>query len=625
LAQRTTQNVTTQSNDAFGRSVGNDRSGLYSSDEVRGFNPVDAGNVRLKGLYIDVVDKIPTRLVDGNTIRVGIAAQRYPFPAPTGLVDFDINEPSDYASQSLQVDNGSNNSTGLGGNLEASLPMVDHTAALFLGVAMRNARRPEGGTHKARGLAASFLLHPNPDAEVLLFGGANLTRSEEARATLFPAGATLPPEIPRGEFLGQPWTGRNSDVTLFGATTKWKLGSLRLEAGLFNSARIYPQNFSDSLIGVRADGSTSNRIIVATAGNRDKALSGEIRLVRDWASGPLAQSVILSVRGRNKDRWFGGGQRIALGPSSAIAADFRPAPAIQMGPMDHDVVRQRTFGIAYSGALRRRMGLDFSLSKTSYSKSVDFAAPTVPDVITKDRPMVGNVSLWALPIKGLALFGGYSRGQEEALIAPDVATNRSEAPPAIRTTQVETGARIALGSQLTMITTVFSITKPYYNLDPSLRYRQLGTLTNRGLELSLTGQITQGLKAVVGTLLLDSRISREAGVLDNIGTRPVGQARRRSVLNVDWRMQNGKGPLSLDLSLESLSSKTANTANTLFAPARNTFNFGARYRFAVRDVKMVARMQVQNAFNAYGWNVSTSGGFTYTNPRYLFAQLVADF
>ena len=88
LAQRAGENVATQSSDAFGRSVGSDKSGLYSSDEVRGFNPVDAGNVRLEGLYFDQVDRLSSRLSDSSTIRVGPAALRYPFPAPTGLVDF---------------------------------------------------------------------------------------------------------------------------------------------------------------------------------------------------------------------------------------------------------------------------------------------------------------------------------------------------------------------------------------------------------------------------------------------------------------------------------------------------------------------------------------------------------
>ncbi|MEQ1641266.1 MAG: TonB-dependent receptor, partial [Novosphingobium sp.] len=102
-AQRANENVATQSADAFGRAVGQDRSGLYSSDDVRGFNPVDAGNVRIEGLYFDQVDRLSPRLSDGSTIRVGPAALRYPFPAPTGLVDYSLTQPRGATSYSLNL------------------------------------------------------------------------------------------------------------------------------------------------------------------------------------------------------------------------------------------------------------------------------------------------------------------------------------------------------------------------------------------------------------------------------------------------------------------------------------------------------------------------------------------
>lgn len=98
LAQRAGENAATQSSDAFGRSVGSERTGLYNNEDVRGFNPVDAGNVRLEGLYFDQVERISSRIVDGNTIRVGAAALRYPFPAPTGLVDYNLTQPGKDAS-----------------------------------------------------------------------------------------------------------------------------------------------------------------------------------------------------------------------------------------------------------------------------------------------------------------------------------------------------------------------------------------------------------------------------------------------------------------------------------------------------------------------------------------------
>src|SRR5580765_985550 len=100
-AQRASDNVTTQSSDAFGRSVGNEKSGLYTVDDVRGFNPDDAGNVRVDGLYFDQIGRVSTRLIDGNAIRVGPASQRYPCPAPTGLVDYSLTQARDKVSYSV--------------------------------------------------------------------------------------------------------------------------------------------------------------------------------------------------------------------------------------------------------------------------------------------------------------------------------------------------------------------------------------------------------------------------------------------------------------------------------------------------------------------------------------------
>ena len=171
----------------------------------------------------------------------------------------------------------------------------------------------------------------------------------------------------------------------------------------------------------------------------------------------------------------------------------------------------------------------------------------------------------------------------------------------------------------------FSINKPYYNLDPVLRYRQLGKLRNRGLELSLTGQLAPGLTLVGGTMVLDPRISGEAVKAGLIGYRPVGQIRRRSAANLDWRLRSGKSPISFDLALESLSRRVGNAANTLYAPARTTVNLGARYRFKLAGGDWLLRPVLINAFNNYGWQVSTSGGFSYTTPRTLTLQLAADF
>lgn len=623
LAQRAGDNAATQSGDAFGRSVGSDKTGLYSSEDVRGFNPVDAGNVRLEGLYFDQVDRVSSRLVDGNTIRVGAASLRYPFPAPTGLVDYRLTQPTGETSYSFVLDTGSS-TPGLGGSFEFKQPLDGPQLGISGGVGFRNARPNEGGTAQFRTSGLTLAYRPRPDVEVLLFGGVFLFHNDMARPTFYPAGTMLPPALQRGQDISLNWTDKEQTNWTWGGIVKAPLGAWRLEAGLFRNSRKQDRVFADLLLGVQQNGTASSRVVVADGNNYDASLSGELRLVRQWQAGGIDQRLVASLRGRSKDRRFGGSTKLPLGPASLLIADERPEPAYVLGPKNFDRVRQLTYGLAWSMVKSGAFSFDASLSQTRYRKSIDFADPAVGDPRTRENPLLWNVAGLVQLAPRVALYAGYAKGQEEALIAPDVATNRAEAPPAIRTSQVEGGVRLALTDRLTFIAGGFSITKPYYNLDPVQRYRQLGELNNRGIELSLTGQVVPGLTVVGGTLFLDPRIHGEAVETGLIGPRPVGQLRRRTAFNLDWRLGQGKGPWSFDLGVDSLSARVANAANTLAAPPRESVNLGLRYRFKLAGGNWLARAQVTNLFNDYGWNVSSSGGFTYSNQRTLILQLVAD-
>lgn len=625
MAQRAGENAATQSSDAFGRSVGQDKSGLYSSDDVRGFNPVDAGNVRLEGLYFDQVDRLSPRLSDGNTIRVGPAVLRYPFPAPTGLVDYSLTQPRGETSYSFNLEDGSTSNGGIGGSFEFKQPLDGSRLGLSGGFGWRNANRWEGGTARYRTVGATLGWRPTDRVTVLLFGGAFYFRSDEARATYYPAGTDLPPQLERGVDLSQPWAPRNATNWAYGAVVKAPLGGLGLEAGLFYNGRTQDTVFADLLFGVKSDGSVRSRRVIADGNNRDASLSGEARLVKQWQHGEVNHRLVASLRGRARDRRFGGSQSIDLGASTILVPDIRPEPVYTIGPKSFDEVRQLTWGASYSLVRAGHYGFDASLSKTSYRKAIDFADPRLTDPETREGPIMWNAGGTVNLSPALALYAAVSRGMEEALAAPEVAVNRNEAPPAIHTSQLEAGVKYALTPRLTLIAGGFSITKPYYNLDPALRYRQLGNLRNRGVELSLTGQLRPGLTVVGGTMLLDPRISGEAVDSPQIGPRPVGQIRRRSVLTMDLRSKQGRGPVSVDLSLESLSSRTANAANTLAAPPRAVVNLGARYRFKLAGGNWLIRPVLVNLFDQYGWNVSSSGGFTYIAPRAATLQLVADF
>jgi hypothetical protein len=136
-AQRTGENAVASAQDAFGTSVGNERVGLYFPQSARGFSPVQAGNVRINGTYFDFQTELNERLISGSNVRVGLTAQGYPFPAPTGVADFSLRLPGAEAVASTVVGIGPFGGTRL--EVDAQLPL-GKTLGVAAGVGVNNER-----------------------------------------------------------------------------------------------------------------------------------------------------------------------------------------------------------------------------------------------------------------------------------------------------------------------------------------------------------------------------------------------------------------------------------------------------------------------------------------------------
>ena len=79
-------------------------------------------------------------------------------------------------------------------------------------------------------------------------------------------------------------------------------------------------------------------------------------------------------------------------------------------------------------------------------------------------------------------------------------------------------------------------------------FRELGEVRNRGIEMSLAGQITPRLSIVLGAVFLDAKVSGDAVDLGLIGRRPVGSIGRTITGAVNWNVPWVEG-LSLDVDL----------------------------------------------------------------------------
>ncbi len=622
LAQRTTSNAVTSADDAFGHAVGNERIGIYSTEDTRGFNPVEAGNVRIEGLYFDQQAQVSNRLVDSSAIRVGYAARGYPFPAPTGIADLKIEKSEGQRVVSFDFDRES--STSYSGSAQIKMPLVDGKLGIQASAGFRKGQEPFGrfGDFDSLGVVANWM--PYQGAEVLAFWGNFSGANLQAHPTRFPSGNFVPPKFDRTINLGQSWALNTNKFFNTGLIGKFPIGAFKLEAGLFRSVKREIASYADLEQGVAENGAVANRVIVADDGNHAESTSGELRLSRVWQSSNFRHTLIASIKGRDQSRLFGGNQRISLGASNSLTLDERAKPLFTFGPNDESKVRQFTYGLGYDVAWKGRGALGIAVQKSNYRKRTVFANTALAPTESKDNPWLYSVNGSANILPNLSAYAGYVKGLEESPVAPDIATNRNEAPPAVLTNQKDAGLRYAISPKLALIVGVFEVQKPYYGIDAARLFRQLGTVSNRGVEFSLAGSLLPGLTVVAGTLLLDPKISGSEVDAGLIGPRPVGSYTRHSILNLDWKPGN-KGAWSLDLALDSFSAATGNSANKFTAPPRQTLALGTRYRFQLGSAKLLLRAQVQNVFDEFSWRVSTSGGFTPITPRTFQINLAADF
>jgi iron complex outermembrane receptor protein len=255
-----------------------------------------------------------------------------------------------------------------------------------------------------------------------------------------------------------------------------------------------------------------------------------------------------------------------------------------------------------------------------YEKSVIRPSGALP--VSKASPWLFNGTVSILASRDLVFYAGYSKGLEESPVAPEIAVNRGEAPPAIITEQMDAGFRYAITPALRVVAGVFDVRKPYFALDPVRIFRQLGEVRNRGIEVSLAGQLTPRLNIVLGSVFLDASVSGDAVELGLIGRRPVTSIGRNINGAINWNLPWVQG-LSLDLAYESTSERVANAANTLVIPPRYVYSLGGRYRFDIVDKPATFRAQVATVNNVYGFS-NFGEGFYYNLPRRFQMSLTVD-
>lgn len=617
-AQRADQNAAREAEDAFGVSYANESVGLYYEEDIRGFSPIDAGNVRIEGLYIDQQADLSYRIVDSSIIRVGLSAIDYPFPAPTGIADFRLPDAPEGLVLSPRVNTGTFGDASA--ELDVRAPIIGKTVSVAGGFGLYRNNEWFGGSPKSLSGGISFRWRPAPDTEIIPFWSLDKTWSEEAVPTYFTSGAFVPPRVrDRRRYTGQDWATNTSRGINTGVIARTKQGDWSLAGGLFRSIYAVSRDRTTLWLDVNEEG-IGSEIVYAAPASRYASTSGEVRITRTFTDGPRLHRFHASVRARNQARLYGEVVAVELPRRNIAIRAPAPEPSFAFVERSPDDVRQVTGGIAYEGRWKNRGSLNIGIQKTDYRKHV--RPPTRDGIVSRDQPWLFNL-MGSLDVASrLSVYAGVTRGLEESDVAPDIAVNRNAAPPALRTRQIDAGMRASLG-KLQAVVGVFDVRKPYFNLDDVNFYRRLGEVRHRGVEGSVSGDVAPFVSMVAGAVLLDPRITGELVENGMIGARPVGTSRSRIILALDVHPERWQGS-SFDVQITRHGGSFADQANAVRLPSRSTVALGVRHRLRLAHRDVVARVQVTNLFNTYRWIADSSGGLTYNSGRYVWFSLATD-
>jgi iron complex outermembrane recepter protein len=619
-------NPVTVAQDAFGLTLGLESIGLYGPGGIRGFSPQAAGNIRIDGLYFDEQGSLSNRVVEGSTTRVGVSEIGYDFPAPTGIVDYDLRHAGDGTAGATVIANvGPYDAWGI--SVDSTVPLAGKELILPIGVATQVSTQTQfsalpGYTTHQTSIGATPQWSPNDRVVVRGLFDWQQARDITTVPELFTSGNYLPPPIPRG-YLGQNWAQGRSRTENLGALIAAELSrTWTLNAGVFRSSADNPVSFSDFYTAVQPNGE-SEHLVVGYPDQSNASTSGEVRLTGHFnTTGDWHHELILLARGRDVLARYGGDDVVDVGPANIGSGLQVPPPAFTYSARTSDRTELWSVGSAYHVDWDRFAELEVGIQQENYRE--DVSTPGEPKGRLSERPARGYANSAVALTRLLTLYAGYTQGLEDSGAAPGAAQNRNAVLPAARTWQAESGLRYLVTSRLKVITGVYELQKPYFNLDTSDIDRELGVQRAKGYELSVSGQHLANFDVDVGILYDKVSIIGPDLAAEGVGPVALGQPRLTYSANVNYAIPWWSAA-SLDLSATHFGAAPATVDNRVYVPAITILNLGGRYEFKMFGRNSSLRVQIQNAPSSSWWTVANTPGYFLTpGPRTVFAYLTTD-
>ncbi|MFZ2884137.1 TonB-dependent siderophore receptor [Nitrosomonas europaea] len=242
----------------------------------------------------------------------------------------------------------------------------------------------------------------------------------------------------------------------------------------------------------------------------------------------------------------------------------------------------------------------------NYGTTVTKAFRSFGDIDYEKSALTPTVSLMYKPIETVTTYVSYMEALEQGTIVGSTYANYGEALPPLVSKQYEAGLKYDINPNLLLSTALFRIEKANQysnNAAPIPTYVQDGLHVHNGVELILTGKVTDNLTIIGGGTLMDIGVEKSNNPAIE-GNKPTNAASRMGKIYAEYALPWVPG-LSLTGGIYYTGEKYADAANTDKIPSYTLYDIGTRYTTRVLDKALTVRLNVINLTGKNYWQEAT--------------------
>jgi iron complex outermembrane receptor protein len=440
---------------------------------------------------------------------------------------------------------------------------------------------------------------------------------KDGRPSLTPS-STLPiPRVPDAKSnFAQPWTYSKEkdkfatfrgEVDITDNITAWAAGGVR---------RSDEDNVLSNPALVNSFGNTSNTRFSNT--RKDRIGTAEIGVRGNFTTGPVKHTVVASATTYSNDR--DNAYAISSGSvrNNIYAPFFSPYPIANgtggfvgnrlEDPRLTDKIDTSSVAVADTMSFMEDRLLVTLGARRQTIKQTTFAYNTIKETSAYDKSKTTPVAGVVFKITPtVSAYANYIEALVQGKVASATANNRpvangGEVFAPYQAKQKEIGVKYDGGS-LGASAAFFTIDQPVYQYADEAAgqvYGLYGKQRNQGLEFSVFGEPTKGLRLLGGLTLLDAKQKNTQGGATD-GLTAIGVAKQQLNLGAEWDVA-GVRNLSLNARLLYTSKQYANATNTQQIPGWTRVDIGARYLVDLGNGRaLTLRARIDNLFNKSYW------------------------